>query len=81
MANDNVRIIKDFGAFGPSSYGMCKHLTLCSWYGREPRLDIRAWSEDMSKCGKGVTLEQSELVDLQDLIPNALKYCGEPEEE
>lgn len=31
-----------------------------SWYGREPKIDIRAWNEDHSWCGKGILLSDEE---------------------
>lgn len=63
---ENVTVYKDFGSFGDGAWQ--KHLTLCSWYGAEPKYDIRPWNQDMSKYGKGITLADSELLDLQDLI-------------
>ena len=70
MADTTFKIIKDFGAFGDGK--MQKHLTLCSWFDKEPKFDIRPWSDDMTKCGKGIVLDKSELLDLQDLIEEAL---------
>lgn len=67
---ENVTIYKDFGAFGDGEWQ--KHLTLCSWFGNEPKYDLRAWNSDMSKFGKGITLEDSELYDLWDLIEDSV---------
>lgn len=43
-------------------------LTFSSWYGREPKYDLRQWSEDMQKFGKGVTLTRDELFELHNII-------------
>lgn len=68
---DNVTVYKDYGSFGDGKWQ--KHLTLSSWYGGEPKYDLRAWNEDMSKYGKGITLTDSDLYDLLNLIEDALE--------
>lgn len=62
----SFEIIKDFGAFGDGKWQ--KHLTLIKWGNNEPKYDIRPWNDDMTKCGKGITLDDGELLDLQSLI-------------
>ena len=59
-------IIKDFGSFGNS--GWKKHLTYVKWGDNEPKYDIRSWNEDMTKCGKGVTLDEEDLLVLAGLL-------------
>ena len=69
MAKDNeleFSIIKDFGGFGDGKWQ--KHLTLIKWGKNQPKYDIRPWNEDMTKCGKGITLDDAESLDLQSLI-------------
>ena len=31
-----------------------------SWHGRDPKFDLRSWSPDEEKMGKGLTLTQEE---------------------
>lgn len=78
MSKDELsfEIIKDFGSFGDGEWQ--KHLTLIKWGNNKPKFDLRAWNQDMSKCGKGITLTDSDLYDLSCLIEDAL--CGESEE-
>lgn len=64
------QIIKDFGGFGEGKWQ--KHLTLIKWGDNQPKFDLRPWNEDMTKCGKGVTLDDAELFDLLGLIEDAL---------
>lgn len=71
----SFEVIKDFGGFGEGKWQT--HLTLCKWFDNEPKYDIRPWNEDMSKCGKGVTLDSSELFDLLGLIEEALEEVGQ----
>lgn len=73
--NENLVLYKDLGSFGEGKWQ--NHLTLVSWFGKEPKYDIRSWNEDMSKCGKGITLDNSELYDLMCLIEDALGDDGE----
>jgi hypothetical protein len=65
-------IVKRLGALGPSSgKGWTKELNLVSWNGREAKLDIREWSPDHQKMGKGVTLSREEGEALARLLGHA----------
>ncbi len=49
--------------------GWTKNLTVTSWYGKNPKLDIRSWNEDMTRPGKGgITLTREEAVELKDIL-------------
>jgi len=39
-----------------------------SWNEREPKYDIRDWSEEHKKMGKGVKLSLFELLQLKDVL-------------
>ena len=41
---------------------------LISWNHRDPKYDIREWSPDGSKMGKGVTLSRDEIRYLKDAL-------------
>lgn len=64
-------IKKDFGSFGDGKWQY--HLTLLSFNGGEARYDIRPWSEDMTKMGKGIRLDNADLYDLLGLIEDVLE--------
>ena len=51
-----------------SASGWEKQLNLISWNERDPKYDIRDWSPDGEKMGKGVTLSKEELVALKELL-------------
>jgi hypothetical protein len=51
-----------------SSAGWAKELNLIRWNEREPKYDIREWSPDGEKMGKGVTLTKEELMALKELL-------------
>ena len=48
--------------------GWTKELNLISWNDKEPKYDIRDWSPDHSKMGKGVTLSDKELSELKKIL-------------
>lgn len=37
-----------------------KEVTLTSWNGGTPKIDIRDWTEDYERCGKGITFTEDE---------------------
>jgi len=61
MAEIKYEIVETVAVLSEGNKGWKKELNLISWNGREPKYDIRDWSEDRTKMGKGVTLSLSEL--------------------
>ncbi len=58
-------IVKHLGDLSqPNQRGWRKELNLISWNGAAPKYDIRDWSEDHQKMGKGATLTLDELKNL-----------------
>lgn len=51
---------------------MNKELNFVSWANREPKFDIREWSDDHTNMSKGVTFTKEELKALRDIL-NELK--------
>ena len=51
-----------------SASGWAKELNLISWNERDPKYDLREWSPDGGKMGKGVTLSKEELLALKELL-------------
>ena len=51
-----------------SPKGWTKELNLVSWNEKEPKYDIRDWSPDHSKMGKGVTLSMDEIKVLKETL-------------
>ena len=68
MSEIKYEIIKKIGVLSKSSSGWAKELNLISWNEREPKYDIRDWSPDREKMGKGVTLSREELLALKELL-------------
>ncbi|AWI07193.1 YdbC family protein [Clostridium drakei] len=68
MANIKYEIKETIGALSESSKGWKKELNLISWNDKEPKFDIRDWSLEHEKMGKGVTLTNDELKKLRDIL-------------
>ncbi len=68
MAELKFEITEHLGELGDNGRGWTKELNLVSWNDREPKYDIRDWSPDHSRMGKGLTLTADELVKLRDLL-------------
>lgn len=68
MAEFKFEIMEHLGELSESSRGWKKELTIVSWNDREPKFDIREWSPDYTKMGKGVTFTQDELKSLKDML-------------
>ncbi|MGL4985946.1 MAG: YdbC family protein [Treponemataceae bacterium] len=62
MAEDfSFEIKEHIGVISESKNGWKMELNLVSWGKREAKYDIRSWSADHKKMGKGVTLAKEEL--------------------
>jgi len=70
MSEIKYEIIKTVGVLSKSASGWSKELNLISWNDREPKYDLRDWSPDREKMGKGVTLSKEELLVLKELLNN-----------
>lgn len=68
MSEIKYEIVKNVGVLSKSASGWAKELNLISWNDREPKYDLRDWSADHTKMGKGVTLSKEELAALKELL-------------
>ena len=68
MADIKFEIKESVGVLSESSKGWKKELNLISWNDKEPKFDIREWSPDHQKMGKGVTLSREELLRLKEIV-------------
>ena len=70
MSEIKYEIVKKIGALSKSTSGWAKELNLISWNERDAKYDIREWSADGAKMGKGVTLSKEEMLALKELLNN-----------
>lgn len=68
LANIEYEIIEEIGVLSENARGWRKELNKISWNGRQPKYDIRDWSEDHEKMGKGITLTDEEAEVLKKLL-------------
>ncbi|MCM3729482.1 YdbC family protein [Neobacillus cucumis] len=68
MADIKYEITQKIAVLSESAKGWKRELNLISWNGREPKYDIRDWSEDHEKMGKGITLSKEELDKLKEIL-------------
>lgn len=68
MSEIKYEIIKKVGVLSTSASGWAKELNIISWNDRDPKYDLRDWSGDGSKMGKGITLSREELLALRELL-------------
>ena len=68
MEDLEYEIIESFGVLSTTPSGWTKELNLVSWNGAEPKYDVRQWSPDHSKMGKGVSLSREEAEELKKLL-------------
>ena len=65
MVEFKYEVVERIAVLSESSKGWTKELNLISWNDREPKYDIREWSPDGSKMGKGITLSEEEVAVLK----------------
>lgn len=68
MSDFQYEVVETIGVISTSASGWTKELNLVSWNGRPPKYDIRDWSPDHEKMGKGLTFSNEEMKDLQELL-------------
>ncbi len=69
MADDfSFKITESFGVLSESKAGWKTELNMVSWGDRPAKYDIRSWSPDHQKMGKGVTMTKDELLALKSLL-------------
>lgn len=68
MADFKYEIVEELGVLSENTKGWRKELNLISWNGAAPKYDIRDWSPEHEKMGKGVTLSEEEYESLKILM-------------
>ena len=68
MADIRYEIKEKIGVLSENAKGWRKELNLISWNDATPKYDIRDWSPDHEKMGKGITLTEEEVTKLKNLL-------------
>ena len=65
----SYEIVEEIAVLSDNGRGWRKEFNLVSWNGRPPKFDLRDWSGDHEKMGKGITLSNEEF----EVLSNAIK--------
>ncbi len=68
MAEIKYEIKETLGILSENNKGWSKEINLISWNDREAKFDVRDWSPEHEKMGKGVTLSKEELIKLKEIL-------------
>lgn len=68
MSEIQFEIKQHLGVLSESPKGWNKELNLVSWNGKAPKFDLRDWSPEYEKMGKGITLTNEEMKKLQEIL-------------
>ena len=64
----DFEIVETVAVLSENARGWQKELNLVSWGNREPKYDIREWSPEHDRMGKGVTLSDEEMKALVEAV-------------
>ena len=68
MAEFKYEVTERIGVLSTNDKGWERQLNLVSWNDREPKYDIRDWSPDGTKMGKGISMSAEELSVLKGIL-------------
>ena len=71
-------IINELGVIPAEKGSMRLELNRISWNGNEPKYDLRRWSPNRDKMGKGVTMSEKELIALYELLKEEVAFLYSP---
>lgn len=68
MSDYRFDIIEELGIISEGSKGWRTELNIVKWGENLPKYDIRSWSPDHQKMGKGITLNAEEIETLKEIL-------------
>ena len=68
MNEIKFEIVEHIGVLSETAKGWKTELNIVSWDGRDPKYDLRSWSENHEKMGKGITLSAKDVKSLTALF-------------
>ena len=68
MPEIKYELVETIGVVSEAKNGWNKELNLIKWNDREAVYDIRTWSPDREKMGKGITISVEEAKILRDML-------------
>lgn len=77
MSELKYEIVDRIGVISVGRNGWSKEVNRVSWNGAEPKIDIRDWSADHSKMGKGLTFTLRDAETLAMILHNYIAERSE----
>ena len=68
MPEIKYEITEHLGVISETTRGWTREVNMISWNGREPKIDVRDWSQENKKMSKGLTFTVEEVKELTKLI-------------
>jgi len=68
MSDFKFEIIQNLAVLSEGTKGWQKELNKVSWNERSPKLDIRDWGPNHEKMGKGISLNNEEIMKLKEFL-------------
>ena len=68
MAEIKYEVVQKLAVLSQRPRGWERQLNLISWNDGEPKYDIRDWSPDGSKMGKGISMTKEDLIALKGIL-------------
>ena len=68
MAEIKYEVVQRVAVLSQRPRGWERQLNLISWNDHEPKYDIRDWSPDGSKMGKGISMTKEDLIALKGIL-------------
>lgn len=79
MARDSItyEVKEIIGVLETKESGWRKEVTLTSWNGGTPKIDIREWDPNHMRCGRGLTLPEEEARRMTEMLMRRYGLKGE----
>ena len=74
MRDIQYELVKEIAVLSRSGGGYTKEINLIAWNGDAPKIDIRSFSPNREKCGKGLTLTADEAAALLEALKKELEH-------
>lgn len=68
MAEFKYEVTERIGVLSTNEKGWERQLNMVSWNDRDPKYDIRDWSPDGTKMGKGISMSAEEMATLKGIL-------------
>ena len=68
MADFRFEITEELGVLSKSKSGWTREANMVSWNGGEAKFDLRDWSPNHEKMGKGISLNIDEIKALKEIL-------------